>query len=291
MSHPDQHQLTLFNNQYDICDKIDVLERILEILRIENRHLYNNFPMEKFIQGSVDFDEEALQFINPQNYRSIGSGTRPIRFQPKLLLFLLFRHNYMKDDVYNIINDFIKTIWDHLDILDFKKTKTGVYRCFTNTRFAAHKLRDYGLLKFTKEEAFKTWKLSLSGILVAVNVMEEKNWKIPVVPTQAGHELHPSIRSAFGNIHTFDDFIKRLASVCRPNVAVFKEFQGSLKKAYPLLQNYWGILKDPSLKKELRLEQSREKLNQLEKDPEIEKFYKQFTSCLNVGDIKSLKWS
>jgi len=291
MPHPDQHQPSLFNNQYNIRDKIDVLERILEILRIENRHLYNNFPMEIFIQGSVDLNQDGLQLIEPQKCRRLGSGTRSIQLQPKLLLFLLFRHNYKKDDVYNIIEDFIETIWDHLNILDFKKTKTGVFRCFTNTRFAAYKLRDYGLLKFTKEEAFKTWKLSLPGILVAVDAMEEKNWHVPPIPTQAGHELHPCIRGAFENLLTFNDFIKRLALVCQPNVSVFNEFERSLKIAYPLLQDYWSTLKDPSLKKEVRLEQSKEKLKQLEDDSEIEKFYKHFTSCLNVGDIKSLKWS
>ena len=35
------------------------------------------------------------------------------------------------------------------------------------TRFAAQTLRDYGLLKFAKGDAYRTWKLSFLGIAVA----------------------------------------------------------------------------------------------------------------------------
>src|SRR5205823_5429 len=113
--------------------------------------------------------------------------------------------------------------------IDFKKTKTGVTRCFTNTRFAANALRDYGLLKFTRREAFKTWELSLAGFLVAADVLkkraEQKNpWHVPLNSKEANFDLSQEIRVASKGCQTFDDLVARLASICKPDAEIFKTF-------------------------------------------------------------------
>ena len=282
-------QRSLFNEDEPIGRKLDFLERILDILRIEHKYLENELPLENFLQGTVRIDENGLQFLAPDRIRYAGSGTAPIRLQPKLLLFLLFRHNRGYYQVYDIIDSFIKTIWDSLERLDFKRTKTGVTRCFTNTRFAANTLRKYGLLKFTQEEAFKTWALSLPGILVATKVMEKADWSIPRVEREQNFDLHPDIRKAFDDLKTYDKFVKRLASVCKPNSKVSKDFKAGSKKAYELLGNYWRVLKDPSLSKNERGEKSQEILNQIEKDTEIKKFHDEFSLLVKVGDFLSFK--
>ena len=96
-------------------------------------------------------------------------------------MYLLYRHNNKEQKVYDIIENFIKLIWNQLKLLDFEKTKTGVMRCFTNTRFSANKLREYGMLKFTKHEAYKTWVLSFTGIMVASKFLKDGEWGKPLI--------------------------------------------------------------------------------------------------------------
>lgn len=282
-------QMSLFRDQDSIKNKIDFLERVLEITRIENKYLENNLPIEEFLQGTLKIDRGILRFVAPEKMKNLGSGTSPMRLQPKLLLFLLFRHNRGYYQIYDIIESFTKMIWDHLEPLDFKKTKTGVTRCFTNTRFAANTMRRYGLLKFTRREAFKTWVLSLPGILVASKVMERADWTIPHVERERNFELHPDIRKAFDDLKTFDNFIKRLASVCKPNTKIFEEFKIPAKRAYKLLENYWEVLKDPQLLKNERKEKSQEVLKKIEEDTEVVRFFTEFSSLVKAGDFLSSK--
>ena len=236
-------------NGYQIDDKniqslrVDLLERALEIWRIKNKHLENSIDFEKFYQGYFSINNNSIHFSAPEKVLDVGAGTPPIRLQPKLLMFLLLYHKHSYS-VYNIIENFIDKIWDNLKIpLDFKKTQTGVFRCFTNTRFAALTLRDYGLLKFTKKEAYKTWVLSLSGFLVASKILENRNWKIAEDKKEYDSGLHPEILTAFVNLHTYDDFVSRLTYVCMPNIEVFSTFDEVLRKAHALLNDYWQTIR------------------------------------------------
>ena len=122
-------------------------------------------------------------------------------------------------------------------------------RCFTNTRFAAKVLREYGLLKFTRDEAFKTCELSLAGFLVAASILQQRaGQKRPwyeLGPARDGNfDLLPEIRDACRGITSYDEFVARLAAICKPDAAVFKSFQPALKEAFALLQGYWAILSD-----------------------------------------------
>jgi len=270
--------------------KIDLLERTLEILRIQQRHLENELPMEEFVQGDIQLSGDKIIFSAPDKSKFLGSGTKPIALQPKLLLYLLYRHQHGYEAVYDIIDNFIKLIWGHLDLLDFKKTRTGVFRCFTNTRFAALTLRDYGLLRFTKEEAYKTWVLSLPGILVASKVMEGNNWEIPpVIQGQYHFDLHPDIRNAFDDLKTYDKFVQRLTLVCKPNTKIFTDFKEGSKRSYSLMADYWKILQDTSISADERKKKSTAKLKQIDQDQEIHDFFSAFSTCVKVGDLLHTK--
>jgi hypothetical protein len=176
----------------NLQDKLDILERALESLRIDCRWLENKLPLEIFIQGHTHKEQNTLSYWFPSKHASLGSGTPPIQLQPMLLLFLIIYHKESYQ-IYDIISNFINKIWDQLEFLDFKKTKTGVVRCFTNTRFAAHTLRDYGFLKFTRNEAYKTWTLSLPGFLVASKVLYKFKgmWELPEFEKWESFDLHP----------------------------------------------------------------------------------------------------
>jgi hypothetical protein len=146
-------------------------------------------------------------------------------------------------------------------------------------------LRDYGLLKFTKKEAYKTWILSLPGFLVASKVLENGNWKIAEDEKEYDSDLHPEIHTAFVNLHTYDDFVSRLTYVCMPNIEMFSTFEEVLRKAHALLNNYWRAIKDPSLNQKERKEESLKRIEQIENLPQIEKFYKEFSTCLNIEKL------
>lgn len=263
----------------DVQFKIDLLERALEVLRYEYKHLKNELPFEEFISGFVSLTHGRLNFAAPKKRTDIGTGTAAVRLQPKLLMFLLLYHrDYYK--VFDIIDKFIEKIWDELQVVDFKKTQTGVTRCFTNTRFAATTLRDYGFLKYTNKEAFKTWTLSLPGFLVASKVLEDQNWKIPETQKQTGFDLHPDIHLAWDSLQTFDDFTGRLKTLCDPKTQVFTTFEPVLKKAHKMLAEYWKALREDSWNQADRKKESLNRLRLLEKDPKMEAFYDQFSKCL-----------
>ena len=265
----------------ELGQTLDVLERIIEVLRFKYKCRENNLEFENFIQGKILVRDDVLNYYAPAKYYDLGSGTAPIRLQPNLLVFLLLYHR-QSIRVYDIIDNFIERIWDNLSPVDFKKTRTGVTRCFTNTRFAANTLRGYGFLKFTHKEAYKTWVLSLPGFLVASKLLENNNWSIPEFQDSSKIGLHSDLLTAWDGLQTYDEFVGRLGKVCKPNVKVFVTFEGVLKKAHVLLTKYWAIIKNQELTKTQRKQASLKLLAELEDNPQIEDFYKEFSMCLNV---------
>lgn len=269
--------------------KIDLLERMLELLRVQNKYLENNLPIELFIQGNVVIEDGSLHFIAPHKQERYRSGTPPIQLQSKLLLFLFFRNLGGGMKVYDVINNFITVIWGILDPLDFKKTQTGVTRCFTNTRFAANTLRRYGLLKFTKREAYKTWVLSPTGLLVASELASKQNWILTPVKKDYPYELHPYINDTFNDLKNYSNFVTRFLTLCKPNSRVFDEFKQGSQKAYSLLKDYWAVMWNSELKKEERRKKSQAYLRRIEQDPEVKDFYEEFKKCVHVGELLMTK--
>jgi hypothetical protein len=271
-----------------ILSKIDVLERTLERLRVQKRCLDNNLRFEDYLQGKIYVDSRKLHYHSPESTIYLGCGTQPVNLQPMLLMFLLIYH---KEDcqVYDVIEKFINKVWDQLDTLDFKRTKTGVVRCFTNTRFAAHTLRDLGLLKFTRREAYKTWVLSLSGFLVASVLLKQcgMDFKRLDYTSASNTFLHPDIQEACNNIRTYDMFVEVLASVCEPNTQVFFTFEKVLRQAYCLLQNYWKTIQDSNLSVRERKELGMQHIQRLEEMSDIDQFNSEFSKCINVERLIS----
>jgi hypothetical protein len=201
-------------------------------------------------------------------------------------MFLLINHRAGLP-VYDIINNFIGQVRPALTVLDFKKTRTGVTRCFTNTRFAAHTLRDYGFLKFTRREAYKTWVLSLPGFVVASAVYESRNWAVPLLPKDMNFELHHDIRNAWAELSNYELFVQRLARICQPNIPLFKSFAKFLNRAYDHLAKYWKTIRNPSLTQHERRRLSFAIIKTLESDPDTDKFCAEFSTCIQIEDVIS----
>ena len=259
--------------------KIDLMEHALGLLRIKHQHFESRVRFEDFIQGSIAADIGGLHFSAPGNKHDVGSGTSAIRLQAKLLMFLLVYHR-SKYQIYDIISNYIDKIYAQLRLEDFKRTKTGVYRCFTNTRFAANTLRDYGFLRNTKKEAYKTWVLSLSGFLVAGKLVQEKSWQIPEHHKKWDHDLHPDILQASSRLDTYDRFVETLSSICTPNITIFSTFEGVLRKAHSMLNVYWRTIHNMKLSHAEQCKKSEMLLRQIEIMPQIEEFY--YSNFLNA---------
>ncbi len=282
-------QSELFGGKPTLDLKVALLSLVLDQLKHERQTAEDIVDFETYTQSQIFADTDKLIIAAPPLTKDQGAGTAPIRLQSPLLLFLLLYHRD-RFRVLEIIQQFIGKVRPQLTYLDFKKTRTGVTRCFTNTRFAAHVLRDYGLLKFTHLEAYKTWELSLAGFLVAANIFnkrskENPHWSIPSYSKESNFDVLPEIRTACDEIKSYNAFVARLASICEPDTEVFDTFEPALKNAYALLPDFWATLNDPKLNQQERRAASLERIQQLEHEGITDEFYEEFSQCIKINEL------
>jgi hypothetical protein len=275
------------NIKSDIPSRVDLLERLLNRWRFSRNKPDNDIPLERFLQIKTFIDNDKVMFEVPPGYNSLGSGTPPIRLQPTLLMYLLTSHRGHRQ-VLDVIKGYIGEVRPNLSELDFKKTRTGVTRCYTNTRFAANILRDYGFLKFTRTEAYKVWVLSLPGFIVASKVFEDNDWRLGLVEKEPSFDLHPAIRHAWDSFRDFKQFYDQLVKVCQPNIELFNTFGPLLKEAHNVLGDYWKTLNNAALGKVDRKKESILRLKYLEGLNGMEEFYKQFAMSVGVNKFVEL---
>ena len=269
--------------------KIDVLGYVLEKLKFENLHHAEAVTFEAFDQCTVFADTERIVVTAPDKYHSHTKAIGPLRLQSPLLIFLLLHHR-ARFQVLEIIQLFIGEIRGSLTFLYFKRTQTGVTRCFTNTRFAATKLRDFGLLKFTRREAFKTWELSLPGLLVAAQLYQSRQkagstWSIPAADGIETIGLHCEAHHALNELGTFDAFIARLKFLCTDEATVFETFGPMLQEAHRLLHKHRALLNDPDMTHAERRSATAKCMAELETLPFIDAFYDELALSLRIDDL------
>ncbi|MCP4254385.1 MAG: hypothetical protein GY775_13460 [Candidatus Scalindua sp.] len=63
---------------------------------------------------------------------------------------------------------------------------------------------------------------------------------------------------------------------------VFSTFDEVLRKAHALLNDYWQTINDHSLNQKERKEESLKRIEQIEELPQFERFYHEFSTCLNI---------
>lgn len=267
--------------------KIELLCFALEELKFTRGSVPEEVTFEEYVQSKIAIQGKELVISTPSELRNIGSGTSSIQLQASLLLFLLLNHKE-RYQVFEIIKYFVEEVRSELTFLDFKRTRTGVTRCYTNTRFAANVLREYGLLRFTKREAFKTWELSLAGFLVAASVLEKRAyqkraWFALDSKRDGKFDLLPEIRDACKGLSLYDDFVDRLTAICEPDAAIFKTFKPALEHAYKLLQQYWAVLRDQTKSQEERRKASLDKIKQL--DSLGDSFFRELSRCIQINDL------
>ncbi len=267
----------------DFRTKIDLLERAIQLVRFHVGENENQLNYSDFLQLNISFGSDKIIFLpfsdpDSQNlYNVLVEPHKPSEFQIPLALHLLVNHGKNKP-VYDIIDSFISDIKPYLNPLDFDKTQTGVIRCFTNTRFAASGLRDQGLLKFTRKEAFRTWELSFVGILAA-GFLYYENWRDL---NQDDYRFDPwrTIDNAIQLLANLpkDDFVKTLALLCdhaKNDDELLSSYGDKLKSIHPMIRRYSLMVREEKegLQKRKRIA---EVVAEIERIPMIDKFVRDF---------------
>ncbi len=117
----------------------------------------------------IEFPDKFRKNKNVKNFESMfhhSNAYSKYHLILPLLVYLFENHKSSKSAL-NTSLSFMSSSKEYLKPGDFAKTKTGVQRFITNTRFASLELRNLGLLRSDSRRFYKYWELSLFGILLA----------------------------------------------------------------------------------------------------------------------------
>jgi hypothetical protein len=163
-----------------LATRLDVLERLVELLRLRSGRLENSLSMDELLQRNVEVwvnEQTGAMRVSvglPRTMRIAGATDyrRHPDLHVALLLFLL--HAGRPDSrIGEDLNQFILAVQKGLSPSDLETTKTGVLRIATTTRDAARALRQHGLLRDVDETRGRTWALSLLGMLAASELTKQ----------------------------------------------------------------------------------------------------------------------
>jgi hypothetical protein len=261
-------------------EKLDVLDRAVEWMRLELRHGRNQLDMDVFLRSYLAPSSAGLDFARAAPAHNDDKGTPPLHLQPKLLLFLLLYHREGAAPL-EVIDGLVAKILPELRPSDFVRTKTGVTRCYTNIRFAAGTLRSYGFLRYTQKERYKAWVLTLPGIIVAAHFLKTDGWRISDTRREADKDLHRGIYQSLRVVEDYELFIDTLSSLLRPDSGVFKTFGPALEEAFSLLLDFNLKANDTDLKYNDRQSQCRILIDRLDQRVGSE-FYEEFSAAMNI---------
>jgi len=152
-------------NAVTFAQKLDRLAELIDVLRFDAGCPQEDAPLRTFHPNGIFVDVSAgkIHFVRNGPTERLDDEASQKLMLP--LLDYLYTHPGKGKPVLSIIRAFVREYFPRCRLRDFQRTATGVLRIETNVRFAAHKLRKIGLLQFSEVEAFKTWRLSLLGIL------------------------------------------------------------------------------------------------------------------------------
>ena len=274
--------------------KVSLLERLIELARFYRDNHDNRFSLRELRNLNMDFIVGGKVRIKLERDAEFSDLLREplktIHLEVPLLMYLLIDYSHSRE-VFATIENFLREIRPILSPLDFEKTRTGVTRCFTNTRFAAVVLRDFGFLRFGHKEAFKKWQLSFLGLLVAGILYEpgwrkQKKWKIDYfrnVPKQIPMALSQVVEL----LEDHSMFLDTLQRLCSKGGIKFDVFEKSRNEIYSLLTKYSHVL----VGEKLNINDKKKKLvgilGQIERIDSVEKFLKKFALGYEMKDFNS----
>ena len=118
----------------DLAAKIDVLERVVELLRLRTGHVINKLSMEDLLRSGILVERSSAGTLVLRV--ASGDGTHEIRshtpdgwkqseLQVPLVLFLFAPHP-QPHSIHDLIAAFLAKIQESLSPADVETTKTGV---------------------------------------------------------------------------------------------------------------------------------------------------------------------
>jgi hypothetical protein len=278
-------------------NKIDLLERLIELARFSKNYTNNNIRLEQLRLFDLDFIENGKMMVLPgKNHDFLFLSVdpkKPEELQILLLIFLLV-YDKSKIGVYPLIEKFIQEILSYLNPLDFEKTATGATRCFTNTRFAANSLRYYGLLKCTREDKYKTWRLSFLGLLVA-SFLYDSYWRSKVVVQMHNYKKGPQGLSKV-ILKVFDIICNQRALESALRIIDKRQsvkFQYSNKEFEAILSHvrkYSDSIFSLTEKQKDKSGKAMKIIEEIEKIPFVSKFLNEFKSSYEAQDFSRVIW-
>lgn len=269
--------------------KLDVLGYVVDRLKRGRKAKGPTYSFERYVHARHDVIDNVL-FLVPSNVRQdLGKGFSPVQLQVPLLLFLLIHHRD-RHNVLDIIDLFTGRLANQFKDVDYKRTDTGVIRCYTNTRFAAKHLRDFGLLRYTHKEAYKTWELSLIGLLAASVIFHERAgndepWQIPSKELNTVTGISEEVLTALQAVHDYKTFVERLSRICEPRTDLFGTFGPALERAFKLLPGYVQELGSKDIKEADRRKLGPRFIKQLEQEGIDDKFHEEFSQCMQLDEL------
>jgi hypothetical protein len=189
--------------------------------------------LEDFLGGNLLVSAAGIRYRPGESPRCLPRPVSSVLFQPYLLVFLLLYHRRLRE-VRGIIRELVSRLWNNLTPLDLDRTQKGALRCVTNVHFAANALRSVGLLRFSKQEAYKTWVLSFPGFVAAARLLEKYvPWDIPANAGISGYwctVVHHDVFDVLKGLHDLAGFVEWLE----------RSFGSVDKERYPTLRSLVG---------------------------------------------------
>jgi hypothetical protein len=257
----------------ELTHKMDVLERVVELLRLEHGEMQNRLRMKDCLTGGLEVSRSAsgalrlrvggsANRIERPGWPSPGGRTQDELQIPLILyLFITYRHRRRIND---LLVSFLGEMRPWLSPDDVESTLTGVMRAMTTTRTAARALRLHGLIVDSPETAYKSWELSILGLVVGSLLVERRGRFVELTPRGvratasgrfgASNHLTSVLADLMRELTDPTIVSRALRRVCTPNqdvfptfdevVAVLSEFGDELEQAQGQRRLEWHELRD-----------------------------------------------
>lgn len=250
------------------AQKLDRLSELIDVLRYDAGCPEPEDSLRTFHPNGIFSDVSArrIHFVQDGHTESLDSEASLKLMVP--LLDYLFTHPGKGRAVLSIIRAFVREHFSKCHLRDFQRTATGVLRIETNVRFAARELRKIGLLQYTEVEAFKTWRLSLLGILAAENLPASQTGADKKEPKYFWLQ---TILTRLDPLRTMGRLVSKLENIAKTSSVNWGEKQSFLEITMQAISEYKMIL-SPENKdnKHARESEVIELLRKLNESPEAE---------------------
>lgn len=271
-----------------VQEKAQYLEHLLWLFRISVKDFDQTIKYDSVLKSDLHVSHDSIALAHRSLSGELCGKSEPLRsieIQPMLLQFLLLQGN-QRIDVLDTIHQFIERIYDRLTPEDMERTETGAIRCFTNTRFAANTLREYGFLRFSESEAYKCWRLTFPGLLTAGYFYLHPPRSSP--PCGAWKGLHPEFDKVITHYSDPGNCVKTLAGLAGKSGDVFSSYMPLFTKFSHRLASWRKDMQQAGSRNDAK-QSSKLWVVDLEKDVDLLKFAEDYSADVQITKIE-MSW-